>query len=185
MPASLADATAAPAPAQDADAQSNIPDPLDDVAAGKMPAVSLPPILKRDVSPQAQFVVQNLKDLGKFNLAYHEYKDQGISVVYNPKLISEAALNEAYAKKDLFGVAPLVGAPAPVDSAAPAAAPAAAEAPAASPAPESAPAAPAAGLSAMRVPTNKRLQSARLQNAKNPGINQPNPTVDQLAKRAI
>jgi pyruvate dehydrogenase E2 component (dihydrolipoamide acetyltransferase) len=215
MPAELASASAAPAPVSDtpnADPQSHIPDPLDDVAAGRQAAVSLPPITNRDLSPQAAFVVKNFNTLGNFNLAYHEYKDQGISVVFNPKLTSEAALDAAYKKKDLFAVAPLVhppatpddgssapgaapqapaeapqaSAPPPAASEAPAAPAAGPAAPAAAPAaPAEAPAAPAGPLSEAKVPTNRRMQSARLQNEKAPGANQPNPTLGQLAKRAI
>lgn len=169
-----------------------IPDPLDDVSAGKLQAVSLPPIVGRELTPQSEFVVTHFHNLGQFNLGYHEFADQGISVIYNPKLTSEKSIAEAHAKGDLFQVAPLVAPPKAPASAvvAPAAAPAA-PAPAAAPAgselsaPAAAPAVTPGSLATSKVPTNKRVQSARLQNDKSPGINEPNPVVDQLAKRAL
>ena len=183
--ASVQPPAAAPAAPDDND-NSAVPDPLDDVAAGRMPAVTLPPIENRDITPQAEFVIQNFRDLGKFNLAYHEFPDQKLSVVYNPRLISEKQLAEAHAKKDLLTVAPLVAPPRPAGGApAPAAAPdQSAPAPGAG-SPPAAAAAPAAPLSAARVPTNKRLQSARLQNQKSPGPDQPNSPLSQLEKRAV
>lgn len=168
----------------------DIPDPLDDVSSGKMPAVSLPPVVGREMTPQSEFVVTHFKNLHQFNLAYHEFADQGISVIYNPKLTSEKTIAEAHAKGDLFQVAPLVPPPQPPASAvvAPAAAPAAPAPAQAAPAPAETPAAPAesvGSLAGASVKPNKQLQSARLRNEKSPGPDQPNPVPASLAKRAV
>lgn len=187
--ASVQPPAAAPAAPDDND-NSAVPDPLDDVAAGRMPAVTLPPIENRDITPQAEFVIQNFRDLGKFNLAYHEFPDQKLSVVYNPRLISEKQLAEAHAKKDLLTVAPLVTPPGtpprPAGGApAPAAAPEQSAPGPGAGSPPAAAAAPAAPLSAAKVPTSRRLQSARLQNQKSPGPDQPNSPLSQLEKRPV
>lgn len=172
-----------------------IPNPLDDVSSGKMPAVSLPPIENHEASPQAEFVVTNFHNLDKYNLAYHEYPDDGLSVVYNPKLTDVKKLDEAKAKNDLFQVAPLVGAPdprktpegqpantqdvAPSQALAPSTGNNVPVTPAVSPVPVGA-------LASAHVPVNKKAQSVSLQNSKQfqPKIAAPNPVDQQLARRA-
>jgi len=173
-----------------------IPNPLDDVSSGKMPAVSLPPIQNHETTPQAEFVVTNFHNLDKFNLAYHEFPSDGLSVIYNQKLTDVKKLDEAKAKNDLFQIAPLVGAPdprtaseAPPDNAQNAA-PSQALAPSTGnnvPVTPQAPPVPVGALASAHVPVNKKAQSASLLNAKQmqPKINQPNPVNEQLARRAV
>ena len=200
MPADLADAQAAPPPpAPQTEPDDVIPDPLDDVSAGRVPAVSLPPIIGGAMGPQQGFVVQNFSQLARFNLAYHEF-DSKVSVVYNPAATSEKRLDEAYKKGILDEAAPLVGGPKAAQGAPPPAeagaggppgaelAPAPAMAPQPAPQmapPEAAQAAPAADLSGATVPMDRRMQEVRLQNTKTPGPAQPNPVPGQLAKRAL
>ena len=184
-----------------ADTPDPIPDPLNAVAAGKMPAVSLPPIVGQQTTPQADFVISNFNNLGKYNLAYHEFssgKDQGLSVVYNPKLVNPKELDKAHADGKLFEKAPLVPPPTvlPQQAGGPSGAPQPSQPQAPSqpsaPTPEQAPTPPDAPqlpnqppLANVKVPVDRRAQSARLQNIKVPGPNQPNPVGNQLSKRAI
>ena len=157
-----------------ADTPDPIPDPLNAVAAGKMPAVSLPPIVGQQTTPQADFVISNFNNLGKYNLSYHEFssgKDQGLSVVYNPKLVNPKELDKAHADGKLFEKAPLVPPPTVL--------PQQAGGPSGAPQPNQPP------LANVKVPVDRRAQSARLQNIKVPGPNQPNPVGNQLSKRAI
>jgi hypothetical protein len=173
------------------DTPTALPDPFDDIASGKMPAVSLPPIVGRNTTPQTEFVVSNFRNLEKFGLEYHDFPDDGISVIYNPKLTTLKDLDAAKASGNLFQLAPLVGAPDP--RAEPGLPPAEAITP-----PQGAPAdvpslastnvpnTAAGALSSRNVPPNRKAQSASLQNQKQmqPKVAAPNPIPDQLARRA-
>lgn len=176
MPNELANATvAAPAaaPAQQAPA---IPSPFAEVVAGQIPAVSLPPIEGDQMDPAQQFVVENLDVLMQAGLDYHDTKD-GLSVIFNPKVVSLDAIQKAEKDGTLDKVA------VPATSSAPAEAPA-------EPASQAAPAAGAlAGAvvapPAANAPIDRRLQQARIQNSRPAPLAAPNPVPNQLGKRAV
>lgn len=173
----LADATAAPAPAS---AFQPIP-PFSDVIAGNLPAVSLPPIVGRKTDPLQEYLISNYDDMANSGLEMHETPD-AFTVLFNPKLITAAAIDKADKEGRLQEVAPFAqdllqqGGAAPAQQAAPPAAPA----PAPAPALTASPAAPVAG-------TNKRLQGVRLDNLAKLQTKSraPNSPVDQISRRPI
>jgi hypothetical protein len=199
----LANAQALPsqaAPNSEAGEAPGIPSPFDDVAAGKIPAVTLAPIEGRQTDPAQEYIVQNFDKLPDLGLEYVELS-KSHSVVFNPKETSAEELQAADKAGKLFDVAPLVRAlgkdvvpklqlaPAPAPAAgAPLAASAAAPAgPAAqdtAPAPgasmPSAPLATATASASPRVPSNRGMQAARLHNA----AATSNDPVSLLSKRA-
>ncbi len=164
------DAASAPA--------SPLPSPFGDVAAGTVPAVSIPP-LHRDAQPDPLqgFVIQNLPVLTKSGLDFYEAKDLS-TVVFNPQKISEKDLKTADESGKLAEVAPAAQSAAHAEAPTPAADAAAA------------PAAPA--LASLPVPAPrgnvpKQVSRAQLQNL-NPRKASPivpNPVPDKLAKRAV
>jgi hypothetical protein len=161
-------------------APAALPAPFDAVAAGQLPAVSLPPIEGETVGPLAEFVISNLDTLLAAGLDYHETKDN-LSVFFNPKVVTEEAIQKAEKEGTLLEIAPLadqaVSSPPPAEAGAPSAA--------AAPAP-TAPAAPLAGAQAQAAPrSDRKLQTARIRNLKPAPAGAPNPVPGQLAKRAL
>lgn len=169
MPAlSDAQVSATPAPAAAPAAPApEIPSPFVDVVSGAVPGVTIEPIVGGKTNDLQEFVVQNFMDLQSAGLEYTELPDLR-SVFYNPKSISEKDILAAAEAGQLEALAPVAlelgQPPAPPAAAAPAAQ-ALQGAPAPAAAPQTAPSGALAGVSASpRVPTDRKLEQARLQN---------------------
>jgi hypothetical protein len=165
----------APAPAEMAPAELEIPSPLADVVAGSIPGVTLPPI-EGQPTPLQEFVVANFQRLNESGLEYFELPDLS-SVVYNPDVITEADLPAAAEDGSLAQITPLAADFGPIAAPAPAAG--------APPAAVAAPPQASGALSGARVAPDRKLETARLKNAAPAPRAAPNPVVGQLAKRAI
>ena len=194
MPNELADASLAQPPAATqplADQQAvaapeqpnPLPSPLDAIAAGQIPAISLSAF--DDKNPLHEFLVQNFEALPQLGLDYADLAGEDhLSVVFNPKVISEQKLQAAHKAGKLDQVAPRGDAPA---EAAPAqGAEAFAAPPEAAVAPMGAPLA-SQGLSAP--PANRALQNARTRNMQAisaPSVNRPTGgPAAAMARRAV
>jgi hypothetical protein len=193
----------APAPAPQATPQAapqaeapptpaDLPPPFSDVAAGSLPAVSLPPEPRNRVaSPLSSYVAQNLHQLASAGLDLYEgiHKD---SVFFNPTKITLEELKKADRAGRLFKVAPLI--PQPRQPAAPtgtrtvhAAAPAQpatdlTQSPQAPEQPQPTPQNP------VDVKPSKHLQNARVNQLaadNKPAISSPTTVNDRLASRPI
>lgn len=173
--APLAPQPAAPAP---------IPSPFDDIIAGRIPAVSLAPVVGRQTDPAQEYAISNLDKLNDAGLEYHELKDH-YSVLFNPAKISAAQLDAADKEKKLFAVAPLARQLGNVPVSRPAATPLAAPALAAPPAAPAAGGAPILAGASARVPLDRRLQTDRLHNFAPVPPGMPNPPGGLLARRAV
>lgn len=168
----LANSTVGPAPA--AAPTAEIPSPFADVVAGKIPAVSLPPIEGDQLDPTQEYVSQNLDTLLEAGLEYLETEDQ-TTILFNPAVVKKQDL-EAAQKDGTLGqlVRPALTPEAPADPLA--------DAQAAGPAEP----APLATATAGPAPApNRAIQAARLQNSKAAPINTPNPVQGVLSKRAV
>jgi hypothetical protein len=175
----LAEQQAAAAPAQSAP----LPSPLDAVAAGQIPAISLSAF--DEANPLHEFLVQNFEALPQLGLDYADLEgEDNLSVVFNPKIISEEKLQEAHKAGQLDQIAPRGDATA---EAAPAPSEAAAAAPAeAVAAPTEA---PLASQDISAPPANRALQNARTRNMQAinaPAVNKPTGgPAAAMARRAV
>lgn len=193
-PAAPAPDTAPAAPAPDAAPAApamQLPTPFDVIAAGKLPGLQIPAIQKGDGVPDAlqHYVVQNLHVLMQAGIDYHDLPDH-TTVLYNPTVVTEAQIQEAYKAGTLDKLVPT--AKAFVEHIQKLAA-----------APQQAPAAPASGLADVptpgAAPAAGQAAAAPAHRASPPGVNRarlaniappgpgikPNPVPDQLARRAI
>jgi len=175
----LADAQSAAAPAPAA----TLPTPLDAVAAGQLPAVSLSAY--DDKNPLHEFLVQNFDALPQFGLDYADLEGKDhLSVVFNPKVISEDKLQAAHKAGQLDQIAPRGDVPVQAAPAAAEAAPAAPAEAVAEPAQ-----APLASQDISAPPANRGLQNARARNMQAiaaPPVNRPTGgPAAALARRAI
>ncbi len=87
-----------------------LPPPFSSVAAGELPAVTLPPERKNQSSPLSQYVQGNLHDLVSASIDFYEAKDKH-SVFFNPTRITLEQLKKADRAGDLLKIAPLIPSP--------------------------------------------------------------------------
>lgn len=175
--APAAASAAAPAPL-------TLPNPLDDVASGKLPGVRIPPLGKTP-DPLQRFAVDNFDKILQAGLDFHETKHEE-TILFNPSVVSRKQVEEAEHKGTLDKLFPDVKA---------------ADRIVAAPAPQAA--APAGGLSAVSPPgtaaptpiaapaggdkTPESISRARLATVQPKGKSPivPNPIPDQLKQRPV
>lgn len=179
---------AAPAPAPSPDA--GLPSPFVDVATGKVPAISVPPIVGSHYTDIQKYLVENFDTVLSAGLDFTEL-DGALSVFFNPKLLSEQDVWNAAKDGTLQKIAPVadkLGAP-PGAPPAPVAAPAGPQGapPAAAPA-QSSPAGALAGMTATPAgpaPGNAAVRASRLANVKPAPVGPGAGPLPALQKRAI
>ena len=183
-PAPLAQPGAVP----DQIAVPDVPEPLNRVVAGQIPAIPVPPVQPgAPLEPAQQFVVENYQRLPQLNLGVYEASDL-TTVVFNTSVLDESMLAEA----DAAGALPqlLAGPAAPEETPAMGAADVAqvrAEQRPQMPV-QTAPAAPSMPAPKMPAGTAALLAKARVRNLgagpQTPGI-KPNPLSGAVAKRPV
>ena len=166
----LADAALAPAPDQALEQTAPVaepvalPSPLDAVAAGKVPAVTMSAFNEKD--PVHEFVVANFAGLPALGLDLIELEgSDNLSAIFNPTLVTAEQIEAAYKDGTLDKLAPSA------DALAASAEPAAEEVPA-----EVAPAAALAGEVAPAPAVPQGLEDARIRNMQTvtaPKVNTP------------
>lgn len=194
MPSELALSTVGPtastplaapeaSPAPPAPPASPIPSPFDEVAAGKLPAVLLPPVFGERISDAQEFVLANFKNLNELGLDYVELSDNS-SVVFNPQLIDEKKIESAFKEGTLPQLVPLVESLGPIQPPAEAAPAAPAAPPEEAPPPDTSLAGATVGP-AGPAPGGDALQTTRVKNLAPAPRAAPNPVPNQLGRRAV
>lgn len=166
-------------------APPEVPEPLNAVAAGQIPAVAVPPVHgDQALLPAQQFIVDNYEALPSLGLGLYEAQDMS-TIVFNAAVLDEAMLAQAEQQGSLAEL--LQGPEAAPAPQAPQIAQARAEQRPAMPV-QTAPAAPAMPAPKQPAGTADLLAKARVRNMgagpQTPGI-KPNPLSNSVARRPV